>query len=110
MTYTVNMQLQPPVTFAPANIAEEVGQNIRTLLATPMGSVPFARALGLDPDVMDEPLPILRARMAGVITSLLAEYEPRAVVTRVDFVQNDDSGRLIPIVYYDLAEEVNNFG
>lgn len=110
MIYTVDMRMQPPISFGPKTLEDEVGQNIRTLVATPMGSVPFARSLGLDNSIMDDPLPILRARLAGLITSLVAEYEPRATITQVDFTQDDEAGTLTPIVYYTLAEEVNDLG
>lgn len=106
MIYTVDMKMQPPINFSPDTIAEEVGQNIRTLLATPKGTVPFARELGMDNSGLDDPIPVLRARLAGIITSLLSEYEPRAVITQVDFVQNDDVGSLTPIIHYKLAGEV----
>ena len=110
MSYTVDMRMQPIITFGPKTLVEEVGQNIRTLLATPVGSVPYARAIGLDNSILDDPLPILRARLTGAILTLVAEYEPRATITKVDFFQDDQTGTLIPIVYYSLAEEVSDFG
>ncbi len=105
--YTVDMTKEMKIDFRPATLAEEIAQNIRTILSTPLGSAPFARSIGLDYDIVDEPLPILQARMSGVIMMAITEQEPRAEITEIRFrtgEQNQKNGRLQPIVKFRIAE------
>ncbi|MFE0394367.1 lysozyme [Paenibacillus lactis] len=95
------------INFRPATLAEEIAQNIRTILSTPLGSAPFARSIGLDYDIVDEPLPILKARMSGVIMMAITDQEPRAEITEIHFrvgEQDQKNGRLQPIVKFRVAE------
>ncbi|MNP83424.1 hypothetical protein D3C76_1823640 [compost metagenome] len=59
---------------------------------------------------MDGPIPILRARLGGIITTAIMEQEPRAVIVSIDFLETEDEaaiyGRLVPVIKYALAEEV----
>lgn len=105
--YIVDMTKPTKINFRPATLAEEIGQNIRTIVTTPYGSAPFARSIGLDYEMVDEPLPILKARMSGVITMAIADQEPRAEITEILFHLNDQdkmNGRLLPIIKYRIAE------
>ncbi|MBU5672652.1 lysozyme [Paenibacillus brevis] len=111
MIYTVDM-LTPGswVDFAPASTAAEVGQNIRTIVSTYLGSSPGARTIGIDySDVLDGPIPVLKARLAGIITTAIMEQEPRAVIVSIDFLETEEEsalyGRLVPVIKYALAEE-----
>lgn len=107
-TYTVNMTQPSKIDFAPASLAEEIAQNIRTILTTPLGSAPLARDIGLDYSIVDEPEQIVRARLLGEIMTAVAEQEPRAVITEVTFpgdVRDALTGRLLAVVRYSLAEE-----
>ena len=45
------------VNLSPANKYEEILQNVRTILATPVGSVPLDRDFGVDMRFIDRPLP-----------------------------------------------------
>ncbi|OKP97774.1 lysozyme [Paenibacillus sp. P46E] len=107
--HTVDMTQPSTINFAPDTTAEEVAQNIRMILTTPLGSAPLARDVGLDLSIVDEPYPIARARLIGEIMTSVATQEPRAVITEVSF--NGDlvdalTGRLRAVVRYSLAEGV----
>ncbi|MFB4326002.1 lysozyme [Priestia sp. BR_2] len=105
--YIVDMTKPTKINFRPATLVEEIGQNIRTIVTTPSGSAPFARSIGLDYEMVDEPLPILKARMSGVITMAISDQEPRAEITEILFHLNDQdkmNGRLLPIIKYRIAE------
>lgn len=105
--YIVDMTRPSKMNFRPATLAEELAQNIRTILTTPYGSAPFARSIGLDYEMVDEPLPILKARISGVITMAIMEQEPRAEITEILFNVNDQdkmNGRLLPIIKFRIAE------
>ncbi|EGG33442.1 lysozyme [Paenibacillus sp. HGF5] len=105
--YIVDMTRPAKMNFRPATLAEELTQNIRTILTTPYGSAPFARSIGLDYEIVDEPLPILKARLSGVITMAIMEQEPRAEITEIQFHMNEQdkmNGRLLPIIKFRIAE------
>jgi phage baseplate assembly protein W len=71
-------------------------------LSTLQGTVPLNRGFGMDSSIVDEPIPIARARLTGEIITKLQQYEPRIIVTQVKFA-DDLNGRLMPIVYFELA-------
>lgn len=105
MSYSVDLGAESWVDFAPATPADEVGQNIRTIVGTYLGTVPGARDIGVDySDLLDEPVTIQKARLGGVITAAIMEQEPRAQITKIEF-REGDGGRLFPIVYFELVEE-----
>jgi hypothetical protein len=109
MIYTVDMTQPSTINFAPESKAEEVAQNIRTILTTPLGSAPLARDIGLDYSIIDEPGPIAEARTAAEVTTAVAMQEPRAQIVEVSFngVLSDAlTGRLKPVIKFTLAEGV----
>lgn len=77
------------IVFAPATVADEIVQNVRTILATRRGSVPLDRAFGISWDMLDEPMAVSRMRMMADITDAIRRYEPRATVRGVTFAQTD---------------------
>lgn len=108
-SYILDIAQQTAVNFSPATVAEEVGQNIRTILTTPYGSSPLARNIGLDYNLLDDPAPIVEARLVGEIMTAIAAQEPRAVVDEVSFgngLTDALSGRLAAVVRYHLSGEV----
>lgn len=108
MIYTVDMRQQPPIDFAPASLAAEVEQNIRTILSTPAGSAPLARGIGISLDTIDEPMPVAQARLTGQVMAAILAQEPRAAVHDITFYADSESaqsGRLVPVVRYTLKEE-----
>jgi len=79
-------------------LAEEIDQNIRSILTTLKGSVPLDRSFGLNIGTVDDPSGIARARLSAAVIEAIKKYEPRAVVSRVDFRQVIE-GQLRPVVY-----------
>ncbi|QWU18560.1 GPW/gp25 family protein [Paenibacillus sophorae] len=109
MTHTVDMTQPSAINFAPETIADEVAQNIRTILSTPLGSVPMARTVGVDYSALDEPPDIAEARMTSAVITAIVEQDPRALVTDVSFLASAEDamwGRMRPVVKYVLVEEV----
>lgn len=90
--------LGKPIDFAPATLRDEVLQNVATILATPRFSAPFARQLGVDPQYLDDPTPVARARAVADITEAIHRHEPRCRVESVSFEADEAEGRLRPIV------------
>lgn len=63
--------------------AEEVVQNVNTLLKTEPGSVPLSRQLGTPQDVVDQPESLVGAQLSASIIKAVRTYEPRAAITGV---------------------------
>ncbi|HWR07744.1 GPW/gp25 family protein [Sporomusa sp.] len=92
------------VNFAPATTMEEILQNVQTILATPVYSVPLDRAIGVNAELLDLPMPVSQARLAAEIVQALQKFEPRVEVTKVFFTCDALSGRLQPTVRLRLKE------
>lgn len=78
------------VNLSPANEYEEILQNIRTILSTPVGSVPLDRDFGVDMSFIDRPLPKAQAEMASGIVNALRTYEPRVSVQSITWTAEED--------------------
>lgn len=94
------------ISFSPANELEEIQQNLATLLRTAMGEVPLDRSLGIDTFALDKPMEVASALIAAAAIDAIETHEPRAVVKSVTTKYNDD-GQLVPVVKWELAEEVS---
>lgn len=106
MTYSVDMTKQIAIEFSPATVVDEITQNIRTICSTASGSAAGARSIGIDMSMLDEPISIAKARLIGEIITAVSEQEPRATVTEVIVSQDHETGKLQPLVRYELAEGV----
>lgn len=95
--YDVTAMLSPSIDFGPATELEEILQNVRTILATPVGCVPLDRAFGVDASYLDKPMEKAKAMMISEVISKVQEYEPRVTVTAIDFTADID-GHLWPEV------------
>ena len=88
-----------------ASGAAEILQNVRTILTTPLGSVPLDRVFGIDFSMLDGPInEATRARLAAAIVNGINKHEPRCSVTKVTFQEDQLNGRLIPKVRVKINE------
>lgn len=92
------------IDFAPANLIEEVLQNVRTIISTIKGTVPLDRAFGVSATWLDSPFPAAQAKLTAEIYTQIAKYEPRAVITGVSFISDMD-GILVPKVQVSIFEQ-----
>jgi len=76
--------------------AEEVAQNVRSIVATARGSQPMFRALGLL-ELHDRPVQVASAKLAAALSVQIRTYEPRAEVASIS-VANGIDGQLAPTV------------
>ena len=97
MIYRISANDTPQIDFAPATVAEEVMQNVRTIISTMKYDVPLDRAFGINGDVVDLPLPVAQAKLTSEIFTAIKRYEPRAVIEGINFTA-DLNGRLVPTV------------
>ncbi|MBR0151069.1 MAG: GPW/gp25 family protein [Synergistaceae bacterium] len=92
------------INFAPANVIEEVVQNVRTICATPKYSVPMDRLFGINGTIVDRPTPKAIAEIQAEIIQAIRKYEPRCRVKRVTF-DADIDGKLVATVRIRIDEE-----
>jgi phage baseplate assembly protein W len=92
------------INFAPASEIEEIVQNIKTILSTPIYSVPLDRAFGVNAELVDLPLLVAQAKLSSEIVQAIQKHESRAEVTKVSFVGDALVGRLQPTVRFRLKE------
>lgn len=71
-------------------VAEEVVQNVRTILATGAGSVPLSRTLGTPQDVLDSPQSVAGAQLQAAVVTAVRTYEPRMKIARVKLTPSAD--------------------
>ena len=101
----LDVSLMPEeINFAPANVIEEVVQNVRTICTTSKYSVPMDRLFGVDAVMLDRPTPRAMAAMQAELVQAIRKYEPRCKVKRVSF-DGDLDGRLNVKVRIDILEE-----
>lgn len=104
--YTVT-GTKKPLRFGLSGV-ESVKQNIRIICSTYKMSVPFDRDFGMETDTIDRPYETAQALQTARIMAAISANEPRVVVTSIDFVQDKEdaqSGRLVPLIKFTLAEE-----
>lgn len=82
------------INMAPSTIAEEVMQNVKTILTTPKGTVPMFREFGMDTVLLDAPMPVAQAKYTAKIIETVKKYEPRAAVTKVIYGGDGENGVL----------------
>lgn len=108
-TYQVSGEARSEwVDFAPHSTAEEVIQNVRTLLTTSKYSVPMDRELGIDNSYIDRPLPAGMAKLRVQIVEEIQRSEPRAKIKVVSFKPYKDAalqGKMYPVVDIEIIEE-----
>lgn len=93
------------VDFAPASELAEVLQNVRTIIATPRGTVVLDRDFGVSWHFLDLPHIKARAEATTEIIAQVARYEPRAKVTKIDWREDPAQamdGKLRPEVRIDV--------
>ena len=73
--------------------AEDIKQCLGLLFATPLGSMPGARAFGMDPSILDYPEPTAKALFAAEIVRQINNYEPRVTVSSIKWT-TDVNGAL----------------
>jgi phage baseplate assembly protein W len=93
-----------PINWNP-DVTQEIIQNVRTIIMTVQGNVPLDREFGLDNSVLDDPIPIAQARLAGIVTTAIRIYEPRAAVVKVRYETAQQIDALKPIVQIEIVDE-----
>lgn len=82
------------INLSPDNEAEEILQNIRTILITLKGTVPMDREFGVNGSMIDAPLSAAQAKLTAEIVAAVNRYEPRAKVVSVAYSGQEAEGKL----------------
>ena len=101
------VSLDSDVNFAPETEVVEILQNVRTILATRKGAVPWNRDFGRSGQSLDAPTAVAQMQMKSEIIDAIETYEPRAKVKSVEFKSSQtDSldGILKPVVTVSIGE------
>ncbi len=103
------VSLSSGINFYPATVAEEVVQNVRTILATRVGEVPLDRAFGTAWDMIDQALPAAMQLARADVFDAVQRFEPRAVVESIRWEQAEDAqdGVLHPVLTIGLADGID---
>lgn len=107
MAYVVTAYENKKISLAPETVVEEVLQNVAMIISTPQYTVPLDRGFGLPQRFIDKPLPVAQAILVSEVLDAIEEYEPRAEVESVSFVQEQQDaqvGKLIPRVEVKIIE------
>lgn len=81
----------------------EIIRNIKFILTTPAGSVPFDRDFGVNMGILDAPIGIAKAKLTVEYIKKIKKYEPRAKVERITFDSEPMNGCLVPRVVIGLV-------
>lgn len=105
MEYIVDLS-KKSINFAPSTEAEEILQNVRTIVKTHRFSVPLDRDFGVDGDIVDSPVtPDSLATVQNGIFSAIQAYEPRVEVTEITTkVDKNDPSIVKPVIKVRIKE------
>lgn len=92
------------IDFSPGSELEEIIQNVRTIVTTPIYTVPLDRMFGLDAELVDLPIPVLQAKLTSKIVTAVQKFEPRVLVTGVSYSGDAMDGTLRPTVRFRIKE------
>lgn len=82
------------INFAPADVYEEVAQNISMILKTVKGTVPLARNFGISQQLVDLPSKVAQTKLTAEIFQAVKKFEPRAKILSVKFANQLVEGKL----------------
>lgn len=69
--------------FAPASEAEEIAQNIHTILRIRRGTVPYFRSFGVSVTALDMPVVAASRFLASELVAAIQAFEPRASLGQI---------------------------
>ena len=93
------------INFRPSSVTEEILQNVNTIVSTVIYSVPLFREFGVDASFVDEPTPVVKAKLVAEISEKVERYEPRVLVEEIVVTANLD-GQLIPTLRLSIRNGV----
>ena len=105
MTLDIANQKLTEVIFFPATELEEIAQNVKTILTTATGEVFLDRTFGVAQDLLDEPVPVVQAKLTAKICDAVNKFEPRAKVTDCFYSGDGADGKVLTTVRIEIVEK-----
>ena len=102
------IDLNSAVNFAPKNDAEEIIQNVKTIINTRLGNVPLDRNFGLSWDYLGLPIGVAKDRFKIALYDALEAFEPRAEISKILFEDDEKyitEGILKPRIFIFIEEQ-----
>ena len=93
------------IDLAPANVHQEVLQNVAIILDTIHLSCPMLRGMGIPGVFYGRPINVMENLAVGTIYDQIEKYEPRAVISEVRFETDHLTGKLIIVVELEGVKE-----
>lgn len=100
-------KLLEEIDLAPANVYQEVLQNIAVIIDAWENTCPMLRGLGLPPQLIGRPMNVVESILIAKLYDQIEEYEPRAILGGITFEANSFTGELIPIIELEGVREIN---
>ena len=82
----------------PDNTYVEIIQNVKTILATAMGTVPLDRDFGIDTSLIDLPMSVIKPLLIKEVKEKIEKYEPRVKFVSISWDGDGMNGSIIPSV------------
>lgn len=80
------------------SLREDIIEKVSFLLTCVKGTIPMNRGIGLDPDIISAPAYIAQNLYTISAIELIEEFETRASVEEITFVESGGAGNMIPKV------------
>ena len=80
------------------SLREDIIEKVSFLLTCVKGTIPMNREIGLDPDIISAPAYIAQNLYTSSAIELIEEFETRASVEEITFVESGGAGNMIPKV------------
>ena len=80
------------------SLREDIIEKVSFLLTCVKGTIPMNREIGLDPDIISAPAYIAQNLYTNSAIELIEEFETRASVEEITFVESGGAGNMIPKV------------
>ena len=93
------------IDLAPANVHQEVLQNVAIILDTVQQSCPMLRELGIPGAFYGRPINVMENLAVGTVYDQIEKYEPWAVISEVRFETDHLTGKLIVVVELEGVKE-----
>ena len=86
------------IDLAPVSEVEEIAQNVRTIIMTPLGTCPQYREFGVSMEFVDKPLLVARAMLTQEYIRRIEQWEPRVEVVSITFSGEAIDGEMVATV------------
>lgn len=82
----------------------EILRNVRMIITTLAGTVPFDREFGINPNIFDQPLEHTKNLLTVEYIEKVRRYEPRAKIKQVTFEYDTLNGAIYPKVVIEFGD------